>query len=147
MGICTFDTKGEWMVQRYNATTGKFIDASPVHLYIPAIETKVEHSNLTGSSTGWDEAGNMHIDWIRPDVVKVFLKWSAMTATELNNVETWLQGQNVKLWYKDKGQIKVMTGYCGESSYELYSSALMDEDVYTNVAMNVIQTFGMEPTA
>ena len=61
------DTDGYWMV-------------GSTHIYIPSVETKVEHSNVTGSSTGRSEDGVMRIDWIRRDVRKVYLKYKYMTA-------------------------------------------------------------------
>ena len=73
MTINQLDTKSWWAV-----------NGQPI--YIPSFETKVEHSNITGASTGRSEDGIMRIDWVRRDVRKVFLRYSAMTKTELRRL-------------------------------------------------------------
>lgn len=108
------------------------------HLYVPSTPCKVEHSNVTGSSTGRDESGYMHIDWLRRDVRKVFLEYKYMTASELAYTMNLLQGKQVTFKFRDQGQTKTMNGYVGESSYEFYSYA-GDDEIYQNVSINVIE--------
>lgn len=123
------DTLGYWMIETTN-------------IYIPSVETKVEHSNVTGSSTGRSEDGVMRIDWIRRDVRKVFLKYKLMTASELNTLFALTQGKEFKFKFFDKGSVQTMYAYVGETSYELYSygNALTNnEKIYANVEIHVIE--------
>ena len=116
------------------------------HIYIPSTPCKIENSNIVGPSSGWDESGVMHIDWIRRDVDKIYLHWNAMSASELNAMKTVLQGRNIVFWYPYNGIVKRITAYVGECTCEYYSDALGDEAVYTNVEMHVIQTFDGGPS-
>ena len=125
--ICKLDTMGHWMV-----------DGSP--LYVPAFNTKVEHSNITGSSTGRSEDGIMRIDWVRRDVRKVFLKYPAMSAHELAYTMNLLQGKEFMFTFMDQGTVQSFNGYVGESTYNYYTASdLYDENIYTDVEIHVIE--------
>ncbi len=127
MTINTLDTQGYWMV-----------DSS--HIYIPSTPCKVEHSNVAGSSTGRDESGVMHIDWVRRDVRKVFLTYNAITETEVAYLQNLMQGKEFTFKFLDQGSVQTINAYVGESSYEFYSySSFYNEGVYTKFSMNVIE--------
>lgn len=119
------DIKGEWMVN------GK-------PLFVPSAGIQIEHTNLAGSSSGRTEDGRMHIDWIRRDIRKVNLRWSVMTASELNYILGMMQGKEFVLTFKDRGFVCTMDAYSAESSYTYYTSAL-GEDIYTDVSINAIE--------
>ena len=123
--MAKLDTAGEWKVGN-----------SP--LYIPSAGIQVEHTNLAGSSSGRTEDGIMHIDWIRRDIRKVHLRWSVLTASELNYVLSLMQGKEFVLTFKDRGTVQKMNAYSSESSYTYYSAAL-GEDIYTDVSINAIE--------
>lgn len=123
--MAKLDTAGEWKV-----------DSSP--LYIPSAGIQVEHSNLAGSSSGRTEDGVMHIDWVRRDIRKVHLRWSVLTASELDYVLGLMQGKEFTLTFKDRGKVQTMNAYSSESSYTYYSAAL-GEDLYTDVSINAIE--------
>lgn len=123
--MAKLDTAGEWMVNND-------------HLYIPSAGIRVEHSNLTGSSSGRTEDGIMHIDWIRRDIRKVNLQWKVLTASELNYILGLMQGKEFKLTFKDRGTVQTMSAYSAESSYTYYSAAF-GEDIYTDVSINAIE--------
>jgi hypothetical protein len=123
--MAKLDTAGEWMV-------------GSSHLYIPSAGIQVEHSNLAGSSSGRTEDGVMHIDWIRRDIRKVHLRWSVLTASELDYVLGLMQGKEFTLTFKDRGRVQTMKAYSSESSYTYYSAAL-GEDIYTDVSINAIE--------
>lgn len=108
------------------------------HIYIPASPCKIEHSNITGPSTGRDEAGYMHIDWRRRDVRKVFLVYRAITGTELNWLMGLMQGKEFQFTFLEDSATYTMNAYVGECSYESYSYAMGDK-VYTNFSINVIE--------
>ena len=99
----------------------------------------MEHSNITGSSTGRDESGLMHIDWVRRDVVKVYLTYQLMTASELQYMINLMQGKEFTFTYRDRGSTKTASCYVGETSYEFYSYGLNNEELYQNVEIHVIE--------
>lgn len=123
--MAKLDTKGEWMVNSN-------------HLYIPSAGIQVEHTNLAGSSSGRTEDGIMHIEWVRRDIRKVCLRWSVLTASELDRVLELMQGKEFVLTFKDRGVVQTMNAYSSESSYTYYSAAL-GEDIYTDVSINAIE--------
>ena len=125
--INTLDTAGKWMVDSYE-------------IYIPSTPCKIEHSNVAGSSTGRDETGIMHIDWVRRDVRKVNLKYNAITETELAYMMSKMQGKEFTFKFLDQGSVQTINAYVGESNYEFYSySSLYAEGVYTNFEIHVIE--------
>lgn len=127
LSINKLDTDGYWMV-------------GSSHIYIPSTPCKVEHSNVTGSSTGRSEDGIMRIDWVRRDVRKVFLKYNAITKTELAYMMGKMQGKEFTFKFLDQGVVQEMSAYVGESSYEFYSySSAYDEAVYVNFEIHVIE--------
>ena len=123
--MAKLDTTGTWKV-----------NDSP--LYIPSAGIQVEHSNLAGSSSGRTEDGIMHIDWIRRDIRKVHLRWSVLTAAELDYVLGLMQGKEFTLTFKDRGKVHTMNAYSSESSYTYYSAAL-GTDLYTDISINAIE--------
>lgn len=125
--INKLDTDGHWMV-----------DSS--HLYIPSFNTKVEHSNVAGASTGRSEDGIMRIDWVRRDVRKVFLVYNAMSAHELAYTMNLLQGKEFTFKFMDQGSVQTISAYVGESTYNFYTeSSLYDEGIYVDVEIHVIE--------
>ena len=125
--INPIDTKGYWAV-----------GSTPI--YVPSYETKIEHSNVTGASTGRSEDGVMRIDWVRRNVYKVYLKYKAMSAHELAFLMTLMQGQEFVFHFIDAGVVQTIDAYVGETSYNLYTySNLYDEAIYTDVEIHVIQ--------
>ena len=82
----------------------------------------------------------MHIDWVRRDVRKVFLKYPAMTKTELSYMIGLMQGKEFTFTFRDQGATKTMSAYVGECSYELFSYASgFNDEVYVNVEIHVIE--------
>ena len=127
MTINKLDTDGKWMV-------------GSSHIYIPSTPCKVEHSNVVGESSGRDESGVMHIDWLRRDVRKVYLTYNAITKTELSYMMNLMQGKEFTFKFFDQGSVKTMNAYVGESSYEFYSySSAYNEAVYVNFEIHVIE--------
>ena len=128
LSINRVDTKGEWMVGDH-------------HLYIPKTGIKVEHENVVGDSSGRSEDGVMDIDWVRRDVHKVYMQWPVMTESELNDLVSWMQGQEFDFTFKDRGEIKTIHGYCSNCSYTFYTDNYLGTgvSVYTDVSFNVIE--------
>lgn len=129
LSINTLDTKGWWMV-------------GSTHIYVPAFNTKVEHSNVVGASSGRGSDGIMHIDWVRRDVRKVYLKYGAMTKSELDTLFDLMQGKEFTFTFRDKGTTETMNAYVGDTNYNFYSYAndyLGGEEIYTDVEIHVIE--------
>jgi len=127
VNINKLDTQGYWMVDND-------------HIYVPATPCKVEHSNVAGASSGRDEAGIMHIDWVRRDVRKVYLTYKAITETELAYMMSRMQGKEFTFKFLDQGNVQTINAYVGESSYEFYShSEIYTEGVYLNFEIHVIE--------
>ena len=129
VSIGRLDTQGYWMVGNS-------------HTYIPKTPCKIEHSNVMGSSTGRDETGYMHFDWLRRDVRKVFLEYAALTGAEVAYMENLMQGKEFVFKFWDGTSVKTMNAYVGESSYEFYNYAdsyMGGEKIYINFSMNVIE--------
>ena len=109
-----------------------------VEIYVPSTPCKVEHSNITGSSTGRSEDGVMRIDWVRRDVRKVYYTLKAVTASELAFLVSLMQGEEFVFTFRDQGQTKTMNAYVGECSYQFYTYS-MGEEIYTDFTMNIIE--------
>ena len=124
--INTIDTNGYWKVDSTS-------------IYVPSFETKVEHSNVAGADSGRAEDGIMHIDWVRRDVRKVYLKYAAMTASELSTIMGLMQGKEFTFTFRDQGATQTMNAYVGESNYKLYSYATSLGEIYTDVEIHVIE--------
>lgn len=127
MTINKLDTDGKWMV-------------GSSHIYIPSTPCKVEHSNVAGPSSGRDESGVMHIDWLRRDVRKVLMKYNVISASELAYMMGLMQGKEFTFKFYDQGSVKTMSAYVGESNYDFYSySPVYSEPVYINFEIHVIE--------
>lgn len=138
--IGQIDTLGFWAVQRYNPSTGALIDPYPVPIYIPATPCKIDHSNVVGSESGRDERGIMHIDWVRPDVRKVYLQYGALTGREVKYLKDLMQGRQFYFTFLQDDEVVTINAYGSESSYESYSySHYMGDKVYINFKLNVIE--------
>lgn len=127
MAIARLDTQGHWMV-------------GDEHIYVPAPNTKIEHTNVASADSGRTEDGYMHINWVRPDVRKVYLVYNAISGNEKDRMMNLMQGKEFTFTYWDNGA-KSFQGYVGESSYEAYSSVHHSDEggVYTNFSINVIE--------
>lgn len=127
MAIAKLDTDGHWMV-------------GSSHIYIPAPNVKIEHTNVASADSGRTEDGRMHINWVIPDIRKVYLTYSAISGDEKDYMLNLMQGKEFTFTYWDNGA-KSFQGYCGECSYEAYSSTLRSDEggIYTNFTINVIE--------
>ena len=109
-------------------------------IYVPAPNTKIEHTNVASADSGRTEDGIMHINWVRRDVRKVNLIYNAISGSEVQEMMSLMQGKEFTFTYWDNGE-KSFQGYCGESSYEVYSSAhyASEGGIYQNFSINVIE--------
>lgn len=131
MAIAKLDTQGHWMVEK---------GGTQHHIYVPAPNTKIEHTNVASADSGRTEDGVMHINWVRKDVRKVYLVYNAISGNEKDAMVNLMQGEEFTFYYWDNG-VKHFNGYVGECSYEAYSNAQYTNEggVYTNFTINVIE--------
>lgn len=108
-------------------------------IYTPDIDTKVEIESLVGESSGRTDDGIMHIDWIRPEIRKVYVKYSAMTKAEMAFMLSLVQGKEYTLTYEDPILgVNTINCYTSNSSADLYSAVLYN-GLWRNVTFNCIE--------
>ncbi len=119
-------------------TTGSWaINGEP--LYVPNAHTNIEHTSLASSESGRTEDGKMHITWIRRDMIKIKLKYTAMTGAELKWLLERVQGKEFELTYVDCGDVKTVSAYCSGCNYSFYTAALNPDGIYRDVSVNFIE--------
>lgn len=128
MPINKLDTTGSWA-----------INGTPI--YIPSAGVGYTHTNVAGSSSGRTQDGIQHIDWVRRDLRKVTINYSAMTGQELNFLIGLVQGQEYTATFKDRGQVQTMSAYTGDCDYTLHSEALYESEggLYTDVSFDMVE--------
>lgn len=127
MAVNKMDTDGKWMV-----------DSD--HIYVPSTPCKVEHSNVTASSTGRDETGVMHIEWLRRDVRKVFLHYNLITSEELAYMMGKMQGKEFSFKFFDQGAVQTIDAYVGEATYSFYTyNSIFPNGIYKDFEIHVIE--------
>ena len=140
MAIAKRASVSEWAV----STDGENWTA----IYVPAPNTKIEHTNVASSDSGRTEDGQMHINWVRRDVRKVNLIYSAISGAEKALMESLMQGQEFYFRYVDphyEGETLVKVdqfyGYTGESNYQEYSDVhyASEGGIFTNFSINVVE--------
>lgn len=110
-------------------------------LYLPSKgKPKFSHDNIVSSNSGRTEAGNMHIRWVKRDILNIALTWEKLTGDEKDRIVKLLQGRTFTFTYWDNGK-KTMPAYCGKVEYELDSMELYADEggLYRNIAATVVQ--------
>lgn len=107
MSIQKKDTRGRWAV-----------NGTPI--YVPT-SVQIEHTNVAAEDSGRTEDGVMHITWVRRDVVKVHLKYSALTGAECDFMRSLMQGKEYTFTYYDNG-VHTINAYTGDNDYTIYST-------------------------
>ena len=125
MGLRKLDTERLWMV-----------NSNPI--YVPDVDVSVTHSHIADEGSGRDEQGYMHIQWLRRDVLKVGIKYAAMTGEELNYMRSLMQGQEFDFTFPNENGTTTFRGYVGEISGTLYTR-FNGIDIYKDIAVNVIE--------
>lgn len=128
MGIGVLSTNGRWAV-----------NGTPI--YIPAPSTQISHESIQSSDTGRTEDGVMHIDWVRTNMVKVFLTWSYLTGDEVATLERLMQGKEFTLTYYDKGSTKTAHVYVSNMNYKKITDSLYTSEggLYGDISANAIE--------
>ena len=111
------------------------------HIYIPQGMPKIEHTNVASSDSGRMEDGIMRITWVRTDVRKVGLTYTALTGNELNYLRNLMQGKIYEFFYYDCGEVKHFTAYTGEHSYSAYLTCMYENEggFYRDISINAVE--------
>ena len=121
-------------------------------IYVPAPNIKIEHTNVASADSGRTEDGYMHINWVRRDVRKVNMTFSAISGAEKAFMENLMQGKEFYFRYVDPHieivngtetlvKVSQFYGYTGESNYQEYSSVHYESEggIFTNFSINVVE--------
>ena len=128
-----------WTANKYYFNTNTIYK-----IFVPSMDLKHQKTNLTGSSTGWTEAGENVIDWIRPKIFKVNLAYKAMTESELCYMADLIDGKEFYFYYRDLKTVydSGKSAYCGEMTYTQIANDMgYGEPIYKECQMNVVQTW------
>jgi len=108
-------------------------------IYTPDINTKVELESLAGEGSGRTDDGIMHIEWIRTNIRKVYIKYDAMTKAEMAFMLNLVQGKEYTLTYEDPILgVNTIDCYTSNSSAEMYSAVLYN-GLWRNITFNCIE--------
>lgn len=125
------------MVLRLLDTTGTWkVNNDPI--YVPDADITIQHSHIASEDSGRDEAGYMHIHWLRTDMHKVGLKYKLITGAELEYLRERMQGKTFSFTFAHENGVKTIQGYTGEIQGTLYTR-MHDTDIYKDVAINVVE--------
>lgn len=115
------------------------VNGTPI--YTPGMDVGYEHTNLTGPSTGRDEAGLNHIDWRRRDIRKVTMRWQAMTGDEVRYLRDLVQGKEYDFTFEDLGEVCSMRAYTGDMNYTRHTRAKFEDEggLYTDVTFDAVE--------
>lgn len=115
------------------------VNGTPI--YRPSADgVHIDHDNIVAPKSGRDEAGYMHIIWVRNDITKVSFTYEKLTGNQVTYLRNLMQGKEFVFTYEDDG-VKSINGYTGKISYDQRNLALHPEagGVYTNVQVNVVE--------
>lgn len=108
-------------------------------IYDPDFDVKVDFDSLVGEGSGRTDDGIMHVEWIRTNIRKVYIKYSALTEEEIASILSKVQGKEYTLTYKDPILgINTIDCYTSNSSTSLYSAVLYN-GLWRNVTFNCIE--------
>lgn len=101
----------------------------------------IGHDNIVSSDSGRDEAGYMHIRWVRTDVRKVSFTYNKLTGNQVAYLVNLMQGKEFTFAYEEAGGRESFPGYCGKITYDQKRLDLYADEggVYTNVQVNVVE--------
>jgi len=106
-------------------------------IYAPDRSTKIEIGSL--SRIVMTDDGVAHIEWIRTNIHKVYIKYAAMTKVEMTFMLSLVQGKEYALTYDDLILgINIINCYTPDSSAESYSAVLYN-GLWRNVTFNCLE--------
>lgn len=110
-------------------------------IYTPGTETQITHESIQSDDTGRTEDGVMHIDWVRRNMVKVFMQWKYLTGDEVAFLEGLIQGKEFTLTYYDKGSTRTANVYVSNMTYTKVTDAKYSSEggLYSDITANAIE--------
>ena len=83
----------------------------------------------------------MHNTWVRQDIVKVNLQWTALTGSEVENLISLMQGKEFTLTYREFGMDKTAEVYVAEVNYTKEYDGLYDSEggLCTNITAAAVE--------
>ena len=101
----------------------------------------ISHDNIVAPQSGRDEAGYMHIIWVRTDVRKVSLTYNKLTGNQVKYMVDLMQGKEFTFAYPDGNDVIIFPAYCGKITYDQKRLDLYADEggVYTNIQVNIIE--------
>lgn len=106
-------------------------------IYDPDYAIQVDIDSITDSAITDD--GITHIDWIRAEKRKVYIKYRMLTDEEIANVLTKIQGKEYTLTYKDPILgINTINCFTSGNSSECYTAVLYGGR-WRNITFNCIE--------
>lgn len=108
-------------------------------IYEPALDTEINYTSLSAEGSGRNAQGVMKNKFIRSSMVKVSIKYGALTAEQTGDIIRLVQGQEFDLTYPDPVRgVRTVRCYCAESGGKLYSAVLYN-GLFRDVTFNCIE--------
>lgn len=103
----------------------------------------VGFESLAGPNSGRTDDGIMHIDWVFRKIRKIEIEMPPMTAAEVSQLLSLVQGQEYEIIYFDPlaNAEKMIGAYTSNSSSQLYSGVIRN-GLYQGVAFSAIELAG-----
>lgn len=104
---------------------------------------KVSYESLADESSGRASSGKMIINWVYSKIRKVEIEMPPMTASEVSQLLSLVQGKTYSMSYWDPlaNQVKTSIFYTSTSAADLYSGVVRN-GLWQGVAFNAIEVEG-----
>lgn len=104
---------------------------------------KPNFESLASENSGRTDDGVMRITWVLRKIRKLEITMPPMTASEVSQLLSLVQGQEYSITYHDPlaNADKTLSVYTSNSSADCYSGVIRN-GLYTNVAFNAIELGG-----
>ena len=118
----------------------QFFSVNGTPIYEPDYDVTIMHESLADSESGRTRDGIMHINWIRRDMRKFEIKYSALTNEEYDKMQSLLQGKIFTWGYYHNNVPMTMQAYCSNHTYTTqYVDPTTKRGIYTNLKFSIIE--------
>lgn len=110
-------------------------------IYVPSADTQILHSSISSADTGRTEDGVMHNVWVRSDVIKISMKWKALTGNEVKTLINLMQGKEFVLTFEEFGTAYTANVYVAEVNYTKKSDRLFASEggLCVDISANAVE--------
>ena len=106
---------------------------------IPLMKMVVEYDSLARESSGRDDNGKMHIEWIRNRIRKIKCTLPPTTSDKVGEYLNAVIGKTYKVLYRDPIYgITEMSAYTSNGSVEMYNARLHG-GLWYNISFSAIE--------